>query len=104
MKANLGPAGDTIAMRWQDGVFVRIDAPQTRPRDVVGRIDLDNRLVAEMGAMMEGGAEIPANPAASNGFANAVRRRSGFTSYPQQTIVDAQERLIKDGRAVIAEL
>jgi hypothetical protein len=98
-KANYAPRSEIITVRWQDGVFVLKDANAPRPSGVVDKIDLDNRVLEEMRAMIAAGGIFPTNYNAPNGFANAIRKRHGWATYHQNVIVASQERLLKCGRA-----
>lgn len=98
-KANYGAAGDVIRMRWQAGVFL-VDGAEKSPTNVVDKIDFDTRVLEEMRAMISGGGVFPTNWNAPQGFANAIRKRPGWPRYHQKMIVAAQERLLKEGRAV----
>ncbi|MGO8915292.1 MAG: AAA family ATPase [Stellaceae bacterium] len=96
-KANYAPRAESIRLRWHDGVFAPIAPPS---HNIVDQVDLDNRVLDEMRAMIETGAKLPSDWNTHHGFANVVRKRSGFSAYSQQAIVAAQDRLIKTGRAV----
>jgi RecA-family ATPase len=101
-KANYAPRSEIITLRWQEGIFIVKDpVPGREPIGTFNRSDFDHRVLREMRAMIEQGAELPLNWASPHGFANTIRKRAGFEGYRQRTIIEAQERLIKAERAVV---
>ena len=100
MKANYGRRGNVICMRWESGVFV-VDDVEPMPLKTVDPQDFDNRALAEMRAMIVGGAQLSANFAASNAFVNALRKRPKFLRVKQPEAIACQERLIESKRAVL---
>jgi len=102
MKANRGPSGGKIRLRWQDGVFVADE--ERRPTGIVEAIEIDRDLMAGLRTLVENGALVPADPKAPKGFANAVRDLSTCKRYGWGTICAAQTRLLANGKISRVEL
>jgi RecA-family ATPase len=102
MKANYAAAGGMTRLRWQDGVFMAETG--RRARGILDRIELDNRVLAEMRAMIEQGAELAYNFQSPRAFVNAIRKRADFRAYNQATMLAAQARLIESGRARVVTI
>jgi hypothetical protein len=103
MKANYAESGGATRLQWVDGVFV-VQANEGAPVNTVDRIDLDNRALAEMRAMIAGGAELAADPSARTAFVNVVRKRPGFQLFKQPTLIACQERLLASNRAKLVTM
>ena len=99
MKSNYGRLGDTVRVRWQDGVFVPV-AEFNPNRNVVDRIALDQEVVAAARHLMLNGAYLAADPHAKNGLAVLARRQPGCRKYSWNVLATAQDRLVKEGKLV----
>lgn len=103
MKNNYGPAGGKIPLKWSEGVFV-VAHGDGAPVSTVSRIELDNRLVEALRMMIENGSFVPAAAQTHFGFANAVRKLTGFDELSQGTVLSAQHRMVKAGRLVVVHM
>lgn len=97
-KANYGPTGDEIAIRWQAGVFVAEAAPTGLDRMAAGA-KADRVYLRLLDAFNEQGR--PLNPTSGSTFAPKV-----FAAHPEsegltkRAFADAQERLFSSGEIV----
>ncbi|MEI2299180.1 bifunctional DNA primase/polymerase [Ensifer sp. MJa1] len=72
MKANYGPKGDPINLRWELGVFVCTDMPKRAGSDI-GKADKAERVFMKlMRTYQQRGIDVSANPAATANYAPSV--------------------------------
>nr|WP_295834778.1 AAA family ATPase [uncultured Azospirillum sp.] len=103
MKSNYGKAGAGVKLRWVEGVFTPMDTPQPT-RNVIDRIDADNRLVDALRYLVKQGNRVAMDPNSRTGFANLARGLPSCKDLKWQFIADAQGRLIDAGKIVAVEM
>lgn len=104
MKANYGRVGDTVRLRWKDGVFERLDPPMS-PDNMVDRLEIDNAIVDAVRELVTTGTRISAdrnNP--RSGFPNVLRTVQSCREMTFGMLLNAQARLIKSGRLIQVEV
>jgi RecA-family ATPase len=101
-KANRGPEGGSIRLRWSDGVF--LSEANQQPAGFVEVLQLDQDLVEGLRSLVSNGALVPADPKAPRGFANAVRDLPSCKRYAWGVICSAQARLLDQGKLVRVEM
>lgn len=104
MKSNYGPAGEALALRWRDHVFVLEDQRRGAAGNIVDRIDLDNAVLAGLRRLVGDGVQIPADTHAKNGLAIRLRSLPSCRRWTWQAMTGAQERLVALGKIVKVEM
>lgn len=102
-KANYGPTGIKIRMRWERGLFVA-EQDQPRPTGTVEKIQLDNAIVDVARDLIKNGVRVLANKNAPNSLANRVREDDRCKAFKWSDVAAAQERMITSGRLARVEL
>lgn len=100
MKANYGRRGAKIRLKWEQGVFRRIEA-QTGPVNIVDRLTADQQIMAAMRTLFANGTEVAANKKARTNFVALISE--ACPSIPPAFIRSAEDRLIADGKIVRTE-
>ena len=103
MKSNYGRMGDELRLVWRDHVFVREDDGRSTS-NMVDRLDLDVAVMAGLRKLVANGALLAADPNASSGFANKVRKLPSCRLWTREAVFAAQERLIALGKIVKVEM
>ena len=103
MKSNYGRLGDTVRVRWQDGVFVPVVLPNPNA-NAVDRIKLDQAVLAGLRYLVSHGVMVPADQYATKGLATVVRKLPSCKKYTWSDVVKAQERLEREGKIVTVAL
>lgn len=104
MKNNYGPDGGKIRLKWDRGVFVRIDGQQGQPTGLFDKLDLDRKLTIALRKMVENGTFVAAAHEARSSFSSLMRAQPEFRGYSHSAIVAAQERLLESGAIVRVEM
>jgi RecA-family ATPase len=103
MKSNYGPAGGKIRLRWEHGVFVRMDKSGS-PSTLVDKLEVERIVVNGLQQLVANDTRVAADPSAKNGLANVVRALPTARHLSWQAVVAAQERLIATGGIVRVEM
>ncbi len=104
MKNNQGPFGGKLGIKWDRGVFVRIDESLDSPLGVVDRLTMDRDLIEGLRDLIVNGCFVPADKNARNGFANTVRSVPSCKKYTWGIIVSSQDRLVSTGKLTRVEM
>ena len=94
-KANYGPTGDLIALRWSDGVFV-VDSPDS-PARAAKSTKADVVFMQLLARFNEQGRNVSATP--SNTFAPSLfEQEPDSEGIRKKVFTEAMNRLLKEGR------
>lgn len=104
MKNNQGPFGGKLGIKWERGVFTRIDEASKTPANQIDRLTMDRDLIEGLRELLNDGCFVPADKNARNGFANAIRTVPSCKKYTWGAVVAAQDRLVASGRLVRTEM
>ena len=103
MKANYSARTAPIRLRWETGVFVKVEQTSS-PTGFVDKLALDNVVLSVAADLIRDGAKLLANKNATNGLANLVRKDERCRAHKWAAVAAAQERLMTAGRLVRVEL
>lgn len=102
-KANYGPNGETIKLRWQDGVFVREDAP-TGALGSIERRSADSAFLACLDALALQGRRVNDSKMQANYAPKTMAAMPEAERYNASDLAGAMNRLFSAGRIRIEEV
>lgn len=103
MKSNYGIAGESLRLKWQEGVFVRTDISSSG--GIFDRLDEARKLMeAARWLIGQGQDPLAADWNARNSLCARAAKLPTMKGIPFPRIRDAQEALVKDGRLVLVEM
>lgn len=94
-KSNHGPHGGKIALRWEEGVFLRADRNTNGgPVGLVAILDLDRHLLDAARKLIADGVKLLADKSAGNSFSNRTRQEATCKRYSFAIVCSAQDRML----------
>jgi len=102
MKSNYGPAGEKMRLRWKEGVFVRTDL--AGGGSFFDQLTDLRKLAEAAEYLVNRGAMLAADPNARTSLVVLARNMPSCKHMSWKAALDAQERLLDEGRLVIVEL
>lgn len=102
-KSNYGPAGETVRVRWQEGVFVTDGGGSGAPQSSLAQVAVESAFLDCLDALQASGREV--GPHAGKAYAPPI-----FEQMPQarglkaKALAAAQERLIATGTIAVVKI
>lgn len=104
MKSNYSRAGEKLRMKWEKGVFVRIDLA-TSTSSMFDRLDDDRHLYAAAEYLVRQlGVQLSADPSPSGSLVNRARKLPSCRHMSFKAASAAQDRLLSSGKLVTVEM
>jgi RecA-family ATPase len=102
MKSNYGPAGETVAVQWKDGVFIPLAKPSTVERAAAERA-IDAAFLACLEACAGYGRDV--GPNTGRAYAPAIfEKMPEANGFRAKALAAAQERLFNAGAIVVTKI
>jgi RecA-family ATPase len=102
MKSNYGPAGDKMRVRWKEGCFIRTDL--AGGGSMFDALADQRKLLEAAEYLVNRGAMLAADPNARTSLVVLARNLPSCKAMSWKAALNAQERLLDEGRLVIVEL
>jgi RecA-family ATPase len=99
MKNNYGATGGKVKLRWENGLFRRTDGPGYDGQ--IERLAMESALVEIVTKIIKNGARPARKPNAQNSLVNIAQQPEHLgRRYKFESLCQAQDRLVKNGRLV----
>lgn len=104
MKSNYSRFGDKLSLRWEGGVFRRIEDASSGIHGIVDRIDADNKIVDGLRWYVENGTMVSSDPQTKTSLSPLIRKLPSCKHLSHADVLAAQDRLIDKGKIVRVEM
>lgn len=98
-KANYGPLGNKIRMLWKEGVFVTTD--EAGPQTIYDPSYIRETMLDAAADFVRQGIELSPDATSRSGLVSRLRSHKELGRLTNSTLMEAQKRLIDDGKLVI---